>query len=143
MKSKLILFVILILLSCNNEKNNHIKKNIINSNCKKLIIKLNLNKKINKVIFVPDNSCKGCLKQTLEMCELLSSKSNVKLFFIDELKIEKNICAMDNSNIDLDFSYSNYEIYGITLYELLKDSIKITYIDPSNIDSIYTSILIN
>lgn len=143
MKSKLILFVFLILLSCNNDKKNQINKNTFQSNCYKLLNELKLDKKINKVIFVPDNSCKGCLKQTLEMCELLSSKSNVKLFFIDELKIEKNICAMDNSNIDLDFNYSNYEIYGITLYELLKDSIKITYIDPSNIDSIYTSILIN
>src|SRR5690606_19304330 len=135
-----IIFFIMVFTSCNNSE---IKKNELNNNSSlkyELISKLNLNKIVNKILFVPDNSCKGCLLETIEWCEKLTARSNIKLYYFNELNLEKNDCAKSQDSINFKIDYINYDIYGITLFELLKDSIKVTYIEPSNLDSIYSAI---
>lgn len=135
-----VIIFITVFISCNNSnKKNDEQK--INSNIKyELISKLKLNKKVNKILFVPDNSCKGCLLETIEWCEKLTASSNIKVYYFNELNIDKNDCAKRQDSINFKVDYINYDIYGITLFELLKDSIKVTYIEPSNLDSIYSTI---
>jgi hypothetical protein len=106
-----------------------------------LIESLKLNDDIDKVLFVPDNSCKGCLKHTIDICEDLSGVEGLKLYYFNELNSSLNNCARNKEPIKLIMDYTNYDIYGITLFKLLKDSIAITYVDANNIDSVYKELL--
>ena len=146
MKINLIIFISLVLLSCNNNEQKNVSTNdeTEGPNLRmELVNSLDLSDQIKNILFVPDNSCKGCLQQTFKMCEELSKVNNLKVYYFNELELAESECAKNSDKIDFKIDYINYDIYGITLYELTKDSVSITYITPSNIDSIYTELLKN
>lgn len=147
MKTKILLyFVILLLCSCDESSNrkHQIEESQQILNYKLELLKsLQLEKNINKILFVPDNSCKGCLKQTLNLCEKFSANEHLRIYYFNELNLTMNDCARSKKSIKFDIDYINYDIYGITLFELNKDSIYITYVDANNIDSVYKQLLSN
>lgn len=146
MKNKILQYLTLILLlfSCNNQAENddYLEEPKTNLNYKNELIKsLKLDELVNKVLFVPDNTCKGCLKFMKENCESLTSNKFLEVYYFNELNIDMNDCTKKHQLKKFAIDYTNYDIYGITLYELNNDSVKITYIDATNIDSIYKLLL--
>lgn len=146
MKSSVLILCLLVLMlsACNNasiKQSNKTESQNIPDYKSKLLKKLDLGKDIDKILFVPDNSCKGCLKRTIDLCDKLSSNKNLKIYYINELGLIKNECAKKHDSINFDIDYSNYDIYGITLFDLDKDSVNITYVDANNIDSVYFRLL--
>lgn len=135
---------VLLFIGCNDSSKNdlQLKEAQTITNYKiELIKSLNLSENIDRILFVPDNSCKGCLKFTKDNCEKLSAKENLEIYYFNELNLNMNECTMRHQSTKLKIDYTNYDIYGITLFELYKDSISLTYVDATNIDSIYSLLL--
>lgn len=145
MKNKLLIcFALFSFFSCTkmNENKEKLEDTHQIPNYKLDLIKnLDLSDDIEKILFVPDNSCKGCLNQTISLCEILSANKKLKIYYFNELNLIKNECSLSKDTIKFDIAYTNYDIYGITLFELLTDSIHITYVDANNIDSVYSNLL--
>ena len=144
MNKIIVLLIILTLICCNSEKSKNTQKQeiLIMKESEQEILQLFKKYNCNKILFIPENSCSGCFQRTIKDCDKLANSKNIKLFYINELELEVNDCMKSLEASPLKEFYTNYEIYGITLFENYNNTLKITYIDPSNIDSIYYNLII-
>ncbi|MBK8450740.1 MAG: hypothetical protein IPO78_02965 [Saprospiraceae bacterium] len=90
------------------------------------------------VLIIPKNSCEKCREYTFELCEEIITFGKTAMIFIGNYPVNEIICKNNIIRIANGRLERQIEIYGITLMHLVgKDDYKLTYINPTNIESQY------
>jgi len=133
------LFLIVILTSCKTDNNKISSDNVIMETYKQLP-ELTIKK---QVLLIPQNSCGGCRAYVFKNYQRLSQIEDLQLIYLKYGDISvKPLNAQDIKTIYLKPVEKNCDLYGITLYSLIGDSIVTTReLNPTNIKTVIDSLM--
>ncbi|MEI2695686.1 MAG: hypothetical protein V9E90_11500 [Saprospiraceae bacterium] len=137
--------LIMLISACKGQNNNYSSSNVKSDfqvktySINKILADIDTNiVKKEYVLIIPKNSCEKCREYTFEVCEEIIASGKTAMIFIGNYPVNEITCKNNIIRIASGRIERQIEIYGITLMHLVGvDEYKLTYINPTNIESQY------